>query len=448
MESKMKKQLLFLALTLGTHISAETIIDALNELDGSAAQEFLGIVNSLTIPEFQAKNLKTLNTQLSANINTITHDQIAAIDAQIDKVVNTIFPLLKATRDYKDTTSEEFEELANRTKVELQKIIEKAIQQATLEKLAQEAEQKRLVEEALTSIQVAPVLLSTEESTPTAITPSAPDMMNTQVASETQNDRLAQLAEELSSLDETSSSDPVDKALLAHSDILEDFMTERMPTLNTTTKQDYQSALDLFFKTQNLEIDYQTLSALADRLYTMQTMYYEQVEEDEIDALLALLTAEEITQLAQEIEHEELDARIKKTAAETARTLETLLSILSEEKRADFLQMCPYLQEQKSIEAPNLVQLPSKDKKKSEKKKRYHLDLKKRNKAAGLALPAPVKCTEELIPDASYYSSTGNTPTPTGSILYMQTPSGLQTISGIAPKASKATALSTLDEVD
>ena len=298
----MKKQLLLLALMLGSQISAQTVKDVLDELNGSA-QEYFEIVNTTTVPEFQERNRRKLNTLLSQDISTVTLDQMEAIKRAIDSVFNTM------NASIKNVSPEDFSDLSENTKEELQEVIEGAIQQAELQRLENEsaelqkleeamAQQKRLVEAALLTQTIAAPTLSI-------------DMMDAEGSTTTDpianplptTDRLAQLAEELSGLDETSSSD-ANTVLLNDGGILEDFMNERMANLNTNTQQEYQDALGLFLKNKGIKIDDTILPELATRLFKLQEMPYynqEELDEEDMDTLLAQLTPEEVDELAQEI---------------------------------------------------------------------------------------------------------------------------------------------------
>ena len=298
----MKKQLLLLALMLGSQISAQTVKDALDELDGSA-QEYFEIVNTTVVPEFQAINRKKLNTLLSQDISTVTLDQMEAIKRAIDSVFNTM------NASIKNVSPEDFSDLAENTKGELQEVIEGAIQQAELQRLENESAELQKLEEAalLTQTIAAPTLsidmMDAEGSTTTD--PIANPLPTT--------DRLAQLAEELSGLDETSSSD-ANTVLLNDGGILEEFMNERMANLNTNTQQEYQDALGLFLKNKGIKIDDTILPELATRLLKLQKMPYynqEELDEEDMDTLLAQLTPEEADELLNELNQNEHRAIIK-----------------------------------------------------------------------------------------------------------------------------------------
>ena len=320
-----------MAFVIGTQLSAETVIDVLGQFESSS--EFLTIVTNAQVPEFQARSRAQLNRLLSQDIDTVTPDQMEAIKRTIDSVVNAM------SSSIQDLSKEEFTNLADEVKAELQEVIQQAEtkrladEAAKLQRLADQTaalqkleEETRLAESALIEtiiLQAAPVLsvdmMGAEEPLPDTIAPLALDV-NAQI------DNLAQLAEELKSLDETTSSDPVDLAFLNHGDTLEDFMADRMSDLKTPTEQEYQNALGLFFKNKGLEIDEKTLLALANRLRDMQTIYYEQAEEDEeedIEALLAQLTKEEQENLLKELENAEWD-RLLKVASDNISRLDLL----------------------------------------------------------------------------------------------------------------------------
>jgi len=271
----MKKQLLLLALMLGSQISAQTVKDVLDELNGSAL-EYFKIVNTTAVPEFQERNRSKLNTLLSQDINTVTLDQVEAIKCAIDSVVNAM------SSSIKNVSPKYFSELAEETKEELQEVIEEVIQQAELQRLEEDmAQQKRLAEAALAQTIAAPTLsIDMMNAGDSTTDPIANPLLPT--------DRFPQLTEELSSLDETSSTD-VDTVLLNHSDILEDFMNERM---GNSTEQEYQDALGLFLKNKGIKIDDTILPGLATTLYNMQIMpdyHLEELDEEEEDMDLKLM---------------------------------------------------------------------------------------------------------------------------------------------------------------
>jgi hypothetical protein len=258
----MKKQLLFITLALSSQLYAETLQDALNQLQGSG-QEFLTIVNSAPIPEFQTKNRTRLNRMLSQDINTLTPDQIQAAMDGIDSLVNTISPFINQIPDYKTLSKDDFNTLAEEAKSELQELIEEAMQQAELKRITN---LQPLAEDASIPTRVTPVLsMDTRDSTPEG-------------GNESLNDTLATLQEELKILDETSSSD-VDAVLLNYGGTFEDFMNEQR--MSITTEQEYHNALRLFLNEKRLTFEEALLVEIATKLRAIQTRY---LLDDELDA--------------------------------------------------------------------------------------------------------------------------------------------------------------------
>ena len=246
----MKKQLLLLALTLGTQISAETVLSALGEL----GEEYLTTIDTNLLP-FQKIKLKKLTTLLQTDVIQVTDTQLDSINSEIDFLFGIVSQRLEKTYrgDELEGELEDLTALTNLIKEELPLAIQEAIQEAALQRLAKEA---------AFMAQQAPVIsfAETDALAPNPIVSTAPAALHMN----------PQLAKDLSSLDKDSSSDSVDSVFLNHGDILEDFIAEGQPNLATITQEEYKDALDLFFKNNGREIDYGALSEVADRLYAMQ----------------------------------------------------------------------------------------------------------------------------------------------------------------------------------
>ncbi len=316
----MKKQLLLLALTLGTQVSAETLKNAL----GNSAEAYLTIIDT-HLNVFQKQKLKTLNKLLSLDVTEVTPEQLERIIGEIDAFADIVSPKLEddpdddmSDDDMSDDdgglSQKKFSKLAKALKDQLPLVIqkEKRAQEEALLRLAQEAEQRVAEEAALqklaeeTRLAEAPLLASTIAAPTFSISMLGAEGSTTTdpIANPLLTGRLAQFTENLSTLDDESSSDPVDRALVAYGDNIEDFLKERMDAnVESTTADDYEYALENFFKTKGLEIDYKTLSAVAKRLRDMQTIYYEPEddEEEDMDALINGLNAQEVAQLPQEL---------------------------------------------------------------------------------------------------------------------------------------------------
>jgi len=294
-----KWTLLLVTLVISTQIKAETVKDALNEYDSSS--QFLALIDETPLPEFQARTRVKLHKLLDQDINTITTPaQIEAINAAIDSVVNTMSSRIK--------DEEEFNELAEATKTEVQEVINEKIREAELQRLAQEAELQRLAAEeaaklqSLANAQVAsplPPAASAEEvaafAAPLVTTPNL-------VNAEPSDSQLADLAQELSVLDESSETDPVDALFLRHSDLFEDFMMSH--NMSPLSDQAYEDALRAYLEENNVfASEYgQSLPEVARKLQAMQqatsfdTEAEEDDEDDDMDELLAGLNDDQLAE--------------------------------------------------------------------------------------------------------------------------------------------------------
>lgn len=272
----MKKwRILLVTLVISTQLSAQTVGQAL----GETMQDFLSIVNT-HLNDFQKRKLKNLNSLLGLDITVVTPEQLERINGEISAFVDIVSPKLESSDDESDIDGDDFAELAQtlRGQVDLLLNPPAPMEEVILPEPPQEVART----------------FSLANDTPLTSTSTSDDT--------NQNMALAQLAQELSPLDETSYSDP-DTFLLANGDILEDFLNERMPTLDSTSLEDYQNSLEAFLREKKIsESAYRpVLSELATRLRNMQTIYYEPEEdEDDTDALLAGLSAQELDELALE----------------------------------------------------------------------------------------------------------------------------------------------------
>jgi len=119
----MKKQLLLLALTLGTQVSAETIRDAL----GAQGEQYLTIINSAPINDFQAVTRKKLNKKLNQNLSALTPAELGSISESLADFATVVAPLL--TQSKTSPSQEEFNTLIQQIRVQLEALANPSVQE-------------------------------------------------------------------------------------------------------------------------------------------------------------------------------------------------------------------------------------------------------------------------------------------------------------------------------
>ena len=110
----MKKQLLLLALTLGTQVSAETLKDAL----GVQGEKYLQTINDAPINEFQKSKRAMVLKMLDRDISTVKTEELAGIAATLEDFANVVTPLLKQSKT--SLSSEEFSTLVQQVKSQME----------------------------------------------------------------------------------------------------------------------------------------------------------------------------------------------------------------------------------------------------------------------------------------------------------------------------------------
>ena len=113
----MKKQLLLLALTLGTQVSAETLKDVL----GAQGELYLKIIDSATLYPAQDFIRKKLIKALTKDLSTMKTEELVSIAASLeDFATNVIAPQLKQSRT--SLSSEEFSQLVQQVRSQLNQL--------------------------------------------------------------------------------------------------------------------------------------------------------------------------------------------------------------------------------------------------------------------------------------------------------------------------------------
>jgi hypothetical protein len=274
--------MLLVTLVISTQLSAQTVREALNV--NESCKDFFAIVNNVTINnEAQAKIRNQFNRSLNEDVSSLLNEMTRTlIQSRIEKLTTIISPLLDNDDD-SDMNGEDFSDLAQQVKDQLELLINPPVTPAIKEEIVLSSPVGQQFSQTHS-------LVSSEKPLPA-----------TPIGQENQNSSLAQLVEELKPLDESSSSDDF---FLNHGDLVEEFMATVSPKI--VTKDDYRQSLDSFLTSKNLtdKPNGPEMLTLADTLFAMQRpVFIDQADEedDDLDTLLDQLSEEEANQLALEL---------------------------------------------------------------------------------------------------------------------------------------------------
>ncbi len=256
----MKKQLMLLALTLGTHLYAQTVKDAL----GTQGQEYLAIINGATIQPLQEPTRKKLNKRLDQNLNAVTPAELNGLAAMLEDFATVVAPLLKQTKT--SLSPEEFGTLVRQVR-------------AQLEALA--IHEQRITTTIATQSNPASFLNPLNNQTPG--TDRMPEMLVT-YGVDLDEILLAdnvRILNQMSKNNESSSDIDANTVTEGYKSIFEDLIKNAWTQLDgKLSEQDCQKLLQLFFNDLNLTSDdYDAvLPAFTDALVTLQNEMWEASE--------------------------------------------------------------------------------------------------------------------------------------------------------------------------
>ncbi len=254
----MKKKLLLLALTLGTQLSAETILNALD----TESKECIAIINSAAINAFQDITRKKLNKKLNQDLSAVTPTELKDLAVSLADFASVVTPVLERSKT--SLSSIDFKELVQRVKAQLEAL-------AMPVSLASRTKPDSS----------APMLIQESEMGEQVIVPTNDADLDLFILREREN-ALAQDVRELNTMSndaESSSDTDVNTVVESYKDIFEQFVENEWPNHEgNLSKQDFENRVIVFFNTLGLTpTDYNSvLPTFIDALVGLQNEMWEE----------------------------------------------------------------------------------------------------------------------------------------------------------------------------
>ena len=254
----MKKQLLLLALTLGTQVSAGTVLEAL----GPQGTQYLTIINGAKIEPMQEFTRKKLNRRLTQNFNAVTPSELKDLSLSLEDFATVVTPLLSKNKT-DALSSEDFAQLVQQIK-------------ALLEGLA------------APRVQITPAIAGSGalDSTPIEESKIGEEIadetdLEDYILSERKKTLMQDVRElnEMSSNTESSSDIDVNTVFENYKDFFKQFIKNEWPNHEgNLSKQDFENRLIVFFNTLGLApTDYNSvLPTFIDALVGLQNEMWEE----------------------------------------------------------------------------------------------------------------------------------------------------------------------------